>query len=618
MLNLKLLNKQQYKAVTKLTGKTYVVSGAGCGKTRVLTYRIAYLIENGFNEENIFAFTFTNKAANEMKNRLKELLGREVKVTLSTFHSYCNSILYSFPEYIGYEPHYHIIDEDDKKSIVNNIINTFKIDLKDNIAIKAISNYKNLIPYKSKSLKENMDILKVYYTYQKTLLNSNKMDFDDLLYQFLKLLKNQTWLKEIFQNNCVQILVDECQDINKIQYEIILELAKINQNIFLVGDEDQCIYSFRGSDISCINDFITNQQAEVIKLEQNYRSSKNILDAANSVIKQNQNRIDKHLFTNYEENNFKLVVANLNTDYEEAIYITSLIKALLNRGYKYSDFAILYRNNSVSINIEKELLKQELPYVLIGKIPFFKHKEIKLLISYLLFLINNKDDISFSYIYNTPPRGIGETTFNKIKDIAKEKEISLFEALTILKNQTKNENLENFYNFIYTESLNLTKQTPIEFLNNLIRKLDYLTILRKEVNSKEKVNRVFTLLEMFEQIELNDSSSNLISNFLNNLYLENITQKEQGLIKLMTIHQAKGLEYKIVIVAGCNEGILPTFKLDYPSLEEERRIFYVAITRAKERLYLLSARKRLINGKYQEHKISPFILEIQKELINYN
>ncbi len=615
MINLKLLNKEQCKAVTKLTGKTYVVAGAGCGKTRVLTYRIAYLIENGYKEENIFAFTFTNKAANEMKQRIKELLNRDVKVTLSTFHSYCNSILYSFPEYVGYEPHYNIIDEEDKKSIIHNIITTLKLDIKEEIAIKAISNYKNLTSFPARTLKENLDTVKIYHIYQKTLKNSNKMDFDDLLYLFLKLLKNEIWIREELQTSCIQLLVDEAQDINKIQYQIILELAKLNQNIFLVGDEDQSIYSFRGSDIACINDFVNKEEAEVIKLEQNYRSCQNILEAANSVIRQNKNRIDKKLFTNYKENNFKLVVANLYSDNDEARYITALIKALINKGYKYSDFAILYRNNAISVNIEKELLKQELPYILIGKTPFFKHKEIKLLISYLLFLINNKDDISFTYIYNNPHRGIGEMTFNKIKELASQNSISLYEASKLL---LEDKNIKQFIDFINKLSVNLNNQTPHQLLSNLIKQLDYISILKKENNAKDKITRVYTLLEMFDQIELTDTTANLITNYLNNLYLENNPETETGYIKLMTIHQAKGLEYKTVIVAGCNDGILPSFKTNFNSLEEERRIFYVAITRAKERLYLLSARKRLIAGKYQDYNISPFILEIQKNLINYN
>lgn len=609
MINLKLLNEAQKRAVTKQQGKTFVVAGAGCGKTRVLTYRIAYLLEQGEHEDNIYAFTFTNKAANEMKERLEEILGRKTNVTLSTFHSFALSILKSFPEYIGFEKNFTIIDEDDKRKIIKEIIEQNNLALVEVDAIKYISKIKNLSQIHFKSLVENLSVLKVFYEYQERLRNSNRMDFDDLLYKLYEMLKDNQWLREGLSEGMTQILVDEAQDINKIQYELILLLGESSNNIFLVGDEDQCIYSFRGSDINCIKDFTVNRHAEVIKLEQNYRSTKTILEAANSVIKKNQNRIDKTLFTNYQDKNFKLVVANLESDYAEAVYITDLIKALIQRGYSYKDFVILYRNNNLSIPIEKQLLKEKLPFYIIGQTQFFKRKEIKILIDYLNLIINNNDSISLMNIINTPSRKIGEKTIQEIKRYD-----NYFEALKTLENEAT----ISFYNFIKEESKQMNKLTPYEFINKFISKINYMDYLRKEPNSKTKIANVYTFIEMFKDLDYQNPKEEIIE-FLNNLYLDNQKEKSlDGYIKLMTIHQSKGLEYKIVIIAGCNDGIIPSNKQDLKQFEEERRIFYVAITRAKERLYLLSGKRRINNGSIKDYMISPFILDIEKKIINYN
>ena len=614
MLNLKLLNKEQYKAVTNPKNKAFIVAGAGCGKTRVLTYRIAYLLEKGVPESDIYAFTFTNKAANEMKNRLEELLQRQTKVSLSTFHSYCLTILKSFPEYVDYYPHFMIIDEDDKKKVIKDIIKELNLPITDKDASLAISKYKDLSSPKLKTIEEKLQYLKVFYEYQNTLKQTNRMDYDDMLYQFYNLLINSNWIKEGLQEMTRYILVDECQDINKIQYQIILKLSEIHQNIFMVGDEDQCIYSFRGSDISSLKHFTETLNAEVIKLEQNYRSSKNILEAANSVIKKNQNRIDKTLYTNYQDKNFKLVVANLESDIDEANYIVDLIKALVQKGYTYKDFAVLYRNNQTSVQIEKALLKEKIPFYIIGGLPFFRRKEIKLLINYLLFLINPNDDISLSYIINTPARGIGQVLQKQINDISKQKRISLYNSIKTLSNESKNEPLINFLNLINQLQELISSKEPEEFLKELIKELDYFNVLRKEQNSKKKINNVYALLEMIKT-DNNLTPKMKIIEFINNLYLDATKENEKGYIKLMTIHQAKGLEYKIVILAGCNNGLIPSTKTN---IDEERRVFYVAITRAKERLYLLSGRRRLTNGEYKDYQISPFILDIENSLINFN
>ncbi len=616
MLKLNLLNDKQKQAVTSTNPKIYVVAGAGCGKTRVLTYRIAYLLNKGVSEKNIYAFTFTNKAANEMKYRLNEILQKESNVYLSTFHSYCLDILRGLAEYLGYEKYFTIIDDDDKKKIIRQILTNQQNPLNDLKAIKAISDIKNLTKLKNKTLKERILILKVYYEYQGLLLKSNRMDFDDLLFQFYNLLHEVKDFTEILQDEMQYILVDECQDINNIQYQIILKLSEQHKNIFMVGDEDQCIYSFRGSDINCIKDFIKNQKAEVIKLEQNYRSTPNILQAANSVIIKNKKRIEKNLFTNYQDKNFKIQVVNLSSDIEEAIYIADLIEALINKGYIYKDFTILYRNNNISIPIEKELIKRRIPYYIIGKLPFFRRKEIKLLINYLIFLTNNNDDYALQEIINTPSRQIGESLLNTIKQTSEINSISNYEAIKLLIKDTNKEPLINFHILINQLTTEIKTFDIGEFLRQLIKQLDYLNILRKDINSKTKINNVFTFIKLLEELE---TTNQTIIDVINALYLENTKEeKVDNYVKLMTIHQAKGLEYKIVIVAGCNDGIIPSNKITLDILEEERRLFYVAITRAKERLYLLSGRRRLINGEYKDYTISPYILDIEKNTVNFN
>ena len=507
-----------------------------------------------------------------------------------------------------------IIDEDDKKKVIKDIIKELNLPIIDKDASAAISKYKDLSSPKLKNIEEKLQYLKVFYEYQNILKQTNRMDYDDMLYQFYNLLNNSNWIKEGLQEMTRYILVDECQDINKIQYQIILKLSEIHQNIFMVGDEDQCIYSFRGSDINSLKHFTETLNAEVIKLEQNYRSSKNILEAANSVIKKNQNIIDKTLYTNYQDKNFKLVVANLESDIDEANYIVDLIKALVQKGYTYKDFAVLYRNNQTSVQIEKALLKEKIPFYIIGGLPFFRRGEIKLLINYLLFLINPNDDISLSYIINSPNRGIGSVLKKRLEDISNQKRISLYNSIKYLSNETKNEALINFIDLINKLQELISTKEPEEFLKELIKELEYFNILRKEQNSKKKINNVYTLLEMIKTD--NDLTPKMkIIEFINNLYLDATKEIDKGYIKLMTIHQAKGLEYKIVILAWCNNGLIPSTKTN---LDEERRVFYVAITRAKERLYLLSGRRRLTNGEYKDYQISPFILDIEKTLINFN
>ena len=608
----------QKAAVTTKSKKTFVVAGAGCGKTRVLTYRIAYLLENGTSEKDILAFTFTNKSAFEMKERLKDLLGYESDASLSTFHSFAYKYVKLFFNVLGFKQDFKIIDEDEKKKIIKRLLLSEDYPLEEDYVIKQISNFKSLIDLNIKNLRKRMEVLKIFFLYQETLKISNLMDFDDLLYFFYDLLQSNENMQNMFKYN-THVLVDECQDINKIQYEIIKLLAKKSQNIFMVGDEDQCIYSFRGSDLNCIRDFINEEKAEVIKLEQNYRSCANILMAANSVIKNNSSRVDKRLYTSYNDKNYKLIISDFYTDYEEAVYIADLIDGLINKGYNYRDFTILYRNNYVSIPIEKELLKRKIPFYIFGKTPFFRKKEVKTIIYYLRLILNHYDNVAFLEIINYPKRGIGEYTINRIKDNISKNGFSFYETIKNTPDLFIIDGIKSFINLIdkYTEIIN--DCDLLVFIKEILKDLDYFNILRNDKNSKDRITNVYTFLEMIGNIKPKGTNLETLNSFLSDIYLENVKfEEDKNFVKLMTIHQAKGLEYKIVILSGCNDGILPSTHETINLIEEERRLFYVAITRAKERLYILSSKRRLINGQYKTYAISPFVSEINKTTVNFN
>ena len=618
MLNLNLLNVMQKEAVTTTKKKVFVVAGAGCGKTRVLTYRIAYLLDRGVPESKIFAFTFTNKAAHEMKSRLEDLLGYETDVSLSTFHAFAYKHLKVFYNVLGFKEEIRIIDEDEKIKIIKSILRSIDIKFDEDYISKEISNIKSLIGIKENKLKIRMSILKVYFTYQEMLKTSSLMDFDDLLYFFYELLSENENLQNWFKED-VHILVDECQDINKIQYEIIKLLGRRSKNIFMVGDEDQCIYSFRGSDPSCMRDFINEEKAEIIKLEQNYRSCQNILMAANSVIKNNTKRVDKRLYTSYNDKNYKLIISDFYSDYDEALYIADLIEELIIKGYNYRDFTILYRNNSVSIPIEKELLKRKIPFHIFGKVPFFRKPEVKKIIYYLRIILNRHDNIAFIETINYPKRGIGEYYFEQLKVHMIENGFSFYDGLMAADDLKEVEGFNKYLKLIEKFSAIINDCNLVTFVKELLNDLGYFELIRHDKHSKDKITNVYTFLDMIEQIEVINNNTESLSNFLSDIYLENTKyEPDKNYAKMMTIHQAKGLEYKIVILAGCNDGILPVKHEPTDILEEERRLFYVALTRAKERLYILSTKRRLINGQYKTYTISPFIKEISSSVINFN
>lgn len=607
------LNKNQLEAVNSITGNTLVLAGAGTGKTRVLINRIINLIENGVNPENIFAFTFTNKAANEMKYRIKKVNDKAGKVHISTFHSFCYSHLYDFSEYIGYPKKFNIIDDDDRLKIVKEIIEENNLSILDITVLKTISNIKNHTETEYENINQAVKINFIFHEYQRILLKNYKMDLDDLLYQFQKLMINNPSLKEFLQESAEYILVDECQDTNLIQYEILEMLSKVNNNLFMVGDQDQCIYTFRGSHLANIKTFIDNKNPRIIKLEQNYRSNENILNVANHLIQNNQQRIDKRLYSSGYYKNYQVIYADLDNGFEEATYIAKLITKLTDAGYLYKDIAILYRNHQISNGIEKEMLKNRLPYQLVGGYPFFKHKEIKTIIKYYHFL-QNKDDLSLKEIYNIPTRKIGEVTLSKLEREASNKATSIYNQMLL----SKNEFIREFVETIKVLEKEFLTEEPSVFIKKLLSIIKYNDYLLKQEKAKIKLTRVYEFMQMFENIPRTDHPNLDSMIFLNQINLDNEKDENHEYVKLMTIHQAKGLEFKVVIIAGLNESVLPSYKSAIKDIEEERRIFYVAITRAKERLYLLSAKERIINGKVQSLKPSSFLNNINIENLHHD
>ena len=633
---LKGLNDKQYEAVVNTEGPCLVIAGAGSGKTKVLTHKIAYLIgEKGAKPWDILAITFTNKAANEMKERIANLVGDDAKdIWMGTFHSICVRILRRFIDRIGFDSSFIIFDTSDQRTLVKNCMKDLAIDDKlfnDRSVLSEISNAKNeMLEPEQYTARANFDFRKekiatVYELYQKRLKENNAIDFDDIINYTIKILMENPDVLEYYSNKFKYVLVDEYQDTNKAQFTLVTLLASKNGNITVVGDNDQGIYSFRGADISNILNFERDfPGTKIIKLEQNYRCTGNILKAANSVIKNNEVKYKKELWTQNEEGNLPKVY-QADNEYDEATYIVTEIEHLKREEYyKYSDFAILYRMNTQSRAIEDILRRENIPYKIVGGLKFYERKEIKDIIAYLRLIQNSADNLSLKRIINEPKRGIGKTSLDKVEALAEQNGTSMYEVIKHADQYGLNRvylNSREFVNVI--EELKDKKDELVisELIKTTLKKTGYTKALEEE-NTIEAENRIENLEEFLTvAIEFEEEyAENSLSQFLEGITLssdiDNVEDDEDS-VTLMTLHSAKGLEFPVVFLVGMEEGIFPGYKsISEPKeLEEERRLCYVGITRAKEHLYLTCSKQRTIFGSTSYNPVSRFLKEIPEDLL---
>ena len=617
------LNKEQIEAVKQIDGPVLVMAGAGSGKTKVLTTRIAYLINQGISDYNILAITFTNKAAKEMRDRVN-LLVNNVRSFIGTFHSLGLRIIRENSEYLNLPNNFTIIDSDDVSVVIKKILKDMNLDPKQynpSYIRNRISFIKNQMLSDrelDKLFNTPMDeiVVKIYHKYNQKLLESSSVDFDDLLLLPVRLFEKHPEILEHYQDKYKYILIDEYQDTNPVQYKLSVMLANKYKNIFVVGDMNQSIYAFRQADyrniINFENDF---KNAKVIKLEHNYRSTNTILEAANEVIKHNKERKDLRLYSD-KGDGVKIKYLRSYDEKHEIALVIDEIKNLLLDGYNFSDFAVLYRTNAQVRAIEEVFMSKGVPYKVFGSYYFYNRKEIKDLISYLRLIYNSNDEVSLRRIINVPKRGIGESAIRDIEQRASEKNISMFEAL-----ETRKE-LE-FKNLI--EDLKKTSESMS--LTELIDAVLDKTGLKKELESSKSLEdeaRLEFLME-FKSItasfEERTGSVNL-GDFLEEVSLiadiSNHTEDGNS-VTLMTLHSAKGLEFPVVFLVGMEEGIFPhNISLMEDNLEEERRLCYVGITRAKDRLYITNAKRRMLYGKDNSNMPSRFIAEINPNLLEKN
>ena len=630
------LNDKQYEAVVNTEGPCLVIAGAGSGKTKVLTHKIAYLIgEKDVKPWDIIAITFTNKAANEMKERIAGLVGDSAKdIWMGTFHSICVRILRRFIDRIGFDTSFIIFDTSDQRTLVKNCLKDLAIDDKmftDRAVLSEISNAKNdmLEPssYQAKAVGDfrKEKIAEVYELYQKRLKENNAIDFDDIINYAIKILLENPDILEYYSNKFKYVLVDEYQDTNKAQFTLITLFASKHGNITVVGDNDQGIYSFRGADITNILNFEKDfPGTKIIKLEQNYRCTGNILKAANAVIKNNEVKYKKELWTQNEEGNLPRVYQAEN-EYDEGTYIVEQIEHLKREEYyKYSDFAVLYRMNTQSRAIEDILRRENIPYKIVGGLKFYERKEIKDIIAYLRLIQNSSDNLSLRRIINEPKRGIGKTSLDKIEQIAIQEEKSMYEVIKNAESYGLNRvylNSREFINAIEELKQEKEKLSISELIKETLKKTGYTKALEDE-NSIEAENRIENLNEFltvaieFEEEEAENTLSEFLEGITLSSDIDNLEEQEES-VTLMTLHSAKGLEFPVVFLVGMEEGIFPGYKsISEPKeLEEERRLCYVGITRAKEYLFLTCSKQRTIFGSTSYNQTSRFLKEIPEELL---
>ena len=631
------LNDKQKEAVLATEGPCLVIAGAGSGKTKVLTHKIAYLLsEKNVKPWNILSITFTNKAANEMKQRVEKLVGEaSQEMWLGTFHSICVRILRRFIDRIGFDTTFLIFDSTDQRTLVKECIKSIGLDDKlftDRSVLSEISNGKNdMLEPKAYQVKYNGDfrkekIGKVYELYQKKLKENNALDFDDIINYTIKILTENPDVLEYYTEKFKYVLVDEYQDTNKAQFMLVSILASKYGNITVVGDNDQGIYSFRGADITNILNFEKDfPGSKIVKLEQNYRCTGNILKAANAVIKNNENKYDKKLWTENEEGKLPCIY-KAEDEYDEASYIVKQINMLKMEEYlKLSDFVILYRMNSQSRAIEDIFRRENIPYKIIGGLKFYERKEIKDIIAYLRLIFNTSDNLSLKRIINEPKRGIGKTSLDNIQDISDKTGKSMYEIIKYAEQYELNRVKANSIQFVEVieELRKQINQIPIsELIKLTLNKTGYVKALENE-NTIEAESRIQNLEEFLTvAIEFEEQmAENTLAEFLESISLtsdiDNMEESEDT-VTLMTLHSAKGLEFPVVFLVGMEEGIFPGYKSieEIKELEEERRLFYVGITRAMQYLYLTCAKRRTIFGSTSYNQMSRFLKEIPKDLLD--
>ena len=638
------LNEQQKEAVLHTEGPLLILAGAGSGKTRVLTHRIAYLIEEkGINPWNILAITFTNKAAGEMRERVDNLVGfGSESIWVSTFHSMCVRILRRHIDLLGFDTNFTIYDTDDQKTLMKDICKLLQIDTKifrERSLLAAISQAKNeMVTPEEFRIQAQGDfsrqkIATVYEEYEKQMRANNALDFDDLLVKAVQLFQTQADVLDYYQERFRYIMVDEYQDTNTVQFELVRLLSAKYRNLCVVVDDDQSIYKFRGANIRNILDFEqVFPDAKVIKMEQNYRSTSNILNAANAVIRHNHGRKDKTLWTDNGEGD-KINVRQFDTAFDEAEYIVGDIRERVESGKAaYNDHAILYRTNAQSRMFEEKFVTANIPYKIVGGINFYARREIKDLLAYLKTIDNGRDDLAVRRIINVPKRGIGLTSINRVQEYASGREIGFYEALRavdLIPNIGRGASkLESFVALIEHFKTDAKELTISELMQEILEETGYIESLKEE-GSEEAESRIENIDELISKITAYEETCEdrdepaTLNGFLEEVALVadiDSLDESNDYVVLMTLHSAKGLEFPHVYLVGMEDGIFPSYMTitadDPEEVEEERRLCYVGITRAEEELTLTCARRRMIRGETQYNKMSRFLKEIPMELLS--
>lgn len=637
MINLDNLNKQQREAVTTTEGPVLVVAGAGSGKTMVLTYRIAYLLSLGIPPNHILALTFTNKAASEMKERIRKLIGtRADYLFMGTFHSIFARFLRAEANKLGYTSDYSIYDTEDSERVIKNILKDLNISenqFSPRMIQYLISKAKNSLLHLNGGIdhffqKYNRKLKDVYEEYLIRLKNSNAMDFDDLLIKPIELFIQDKETLEKYRNRFEYILVDEYQDTNSAQYYLLKLLVNEKRNICVVGDDAQSIYKWRGAEIKNIIDFHKEfNETKIIRLEQNYRSTKAILSVADSVIKKNVYQIEKTLWTANEIGD-NVEIIECFDEKDEANYVVNKIANIIQSGkYLPGEIAILYRINSQSRNFEETLIKSSIPYIIVGGVEFYKRKEVKDVLAYLRLLINPKDDESFLRIVNFPARNIGEVSIDKLKQFSLPTEYSLFESIPLFiessnVNERMKKNFKSFYDFIRKYQDLVDKIDINELVRNYIDETGILQALKEE-NTDEAEARFENVMQLINALKefTQQNPEKTLRDFLTEVSLISdidTWEERDNSVVLMTLHAAKGLEFKVVFLVGCEEGLLPLQRVgEIEDLEEERRLFYVGCTRAMKNLFITYAKNRFRYNMSLPQVKSRFVTEIDSEYVTY-